>query len=174
MTSCHLERMSFDVLFSWIYNFIKLFLAEKWGWGAGEGVWDEGGVQSQDLLLWRLCFWAVALSVPRKVANYLVSVTVKPVGSQVKNQRLCGYLHQWFGRHWDFKVFVVLGGCFAWWNLVYTGVVQGHLGVHHGQPRCLQGFLEDLCGVPCFFQTFWRAQIKAQNPTLQQGFQFPL
>lgn len=38
----------------------------------------------------------------------------------------------------------------------------------------MQGFLEDLCGVPCFLQAFRRAQVKAQDPSLQQGLQFPL
>lgn len=31
----------------------------------------------------------------------------------------------------------------------HAGAVQGHTGVHHGESRHLQGFLEDVCGVPC-------------------------
>lgn len=55
----------------------------------------------------------MAPSVPRKVANHLVSVGVKPIGSQVENQKLHGHLDQQFGRHWDLKFFDILEGCFA-------------------------------------------------------------
>lgn len=58
--------------------------------------------------------------------------------------------------------------------LWHTGAVQGHAGVHYGEPGHLQGLLEDLCGVPCLLQALGRAQVKAQGPSVQQRFQLPL
>lgn len=55
-----------------------------------------------------------------------------------------------------------------------AGSVQGHVGVHHGEQGCLQGFLEDVCGVPCLLPAVWGAQVKAQSPSVQQGLEFPL
>lgn len=66
-----------------------------------------------------LRFWAVALSVPREVANDLILVGVKTVGSQVENQKLHGPLD---------LVWKVLGFEVLWYSLRMFGLME--IGLH--------------------------------------------